>query len=494
VSELDRRQLLARAGQVSLVAGAATLLASGCGESEATATTPTAEASRTPNLAGLRKVVKGTVYTRSTPGFTTERTVFNTNYAGTVPLAVVRASSAADVAATIKWAAYYGVPIRARSGGHSYGGFSTVQNGVVVDLRSLNAIKVGKGSAQIGAGNNLWSVYSRLARSGVMVPGGSCPTVGFAGLALGGGMGLAGRKYGLTSDNIKGVQVVTADGKIRNATGSSASDLLWASQGGGGGNFGITTAFTMQTHTAPTVSHFRATWPWSEAESVLGAWLSFGPKSTSNLTSICSLLGQGGATPLVIVEGQYFGTQSQLQGVIAPLLRDAPGGSVSYGTTDYLGAVEYFGGCSASSCGTYSPQAFTANSSYVQKVFPSGGLRAAISAVEHLGVGSLLFDCYGGAINDVATSKTAFAHRDMLACIQFYCNGGGSTVRGWLDNAHQVLKPYVSTSAYANYIDPTLKGYQTAYYGSNLPRLRTIKKKYDPQNLFAFPQGITPAS
>lgn len=156
--------------------------------------------------------------------------------------------------------------------------------------------------------------------------------------------------------------------------------------------------------------------------------------------------------------------------------------------------VKRWAGClgeSAGQCSAYQPQAFNAGSSYVSKVFPAAGLKAAVRAVERSNAGALLFDCYGGAINEVGATKTAFAHRSELACIQYYVNGSGN---GWLTQAKRDLQPYVSTSAYVNYIDPTLRGYQTAYYGANLPKLRTVKKTYDPHNLFAFKQGITPAS
>lgn len=506
---LDRRTFLVRTGRLA-AAGVTLPLLAGCGEDSVGTSAATAAqapkpktaagiaaAKRTPNISGLRKVVKGTVYTRNTPGFSAERRIFNTRFAGVVPLAVVRAASVADVAATVKWAAYYGVPITARSGGHSYAGYSSVKGGVVVDVRNLHSISLGSGgTARIGAGNNLWAVYSTLAAKRLTVPGGSCPTVGIAGLALGGGMGLAARKYGLTLDSVKAVQVVTADGKVRNANAGSAEDLYWACRGGGGGNFGIATQFTMQTHPAPNCAYFTASWPWSEAEAMLGAWQRHAPHLSANLTTICSLLGAT-QPPQARMLGQFFGTEAQLRATLAPILKDAPGGSVTYGTSSYLDLVKRWAGCygqSNAQCSAYAPEAFNAKSSYVTKAFSSAGLKAAVRAVERPGGGDLLFDGYGGAINNVAANKTAFAHRSEIACIQYYVNGSGSGPANWLKAAHNDLKPYVSTAAYSNYMDPTLAGYQTAYYGSNLTQLRKIKKKYDPTNLFKFPQGITPAS
>ena len=109
------------------------------------------------------------------------------------------------------------------------------------------------------------------------MPGGSCPSVGVAGLALGGGHGLAGRRWGLVTDNIRALTIVTADGRIRQVTADSDEDLFWASQGGGGGNFGIVASLTMQTHRTRGAAYFFISFPWSQASQVLAAWQAFAP-------------------------------------------------------------------------------------------------------------------------------------------------------------------------------------------------------------------------
>jgi len=249
----------------------------------------------------------------------------------------------------------------------------------------------------------------------------------------------------------------------------------------------------MATHPAPNCAWFTAQWSWSRAEEVLEAWLRFAPKSSSNLTSICSLLGTGGGTPEVRVLGQFFGSESALRKTLAPFLRDAPGSTVQYGVSSYMTLVRKWAGCTSNAqCSAYAPEAFNAGSAYVSKPFSAAGARAAVRATERANAGALLFDCYGGAINRVGPTKTAFAHRNQIACIQYYVSGSGGGPASWLASAKQDMKPYVSSSAYVNYIDPTVKGYQTAYYGQNLPQLRRIKKKYDPHTLFKFPMMITP--
>ena len=131
------------------------------------------------------------------------------------PAMVARPLDARDVRDAIRFTVGHGLPVRARSGGHSYAGYSTLNGGVVLDLRLLNDIAFdrGTGTATVSAGVQLIDLYSSLASHGVTVPGGSCPSVGVSGVTLGGGMGLAGRRFGLTLDSVVALQIVTADGQ-----------------------------------------------------------------------------------------------------------------------------------------------------------------------------------------------------------------------------------------------------------------------------------------
>jgi hypothetical protein len=134
--------------------------------------------------------------------------------------------------------------------------------------------------------------------------------------------------------------------------------------------------------------------------------------------------------------------------------------------------------------------AFAGASDYLAAVPSPARLAKFADVVEARGAssGALLIDAYGGAINRVKPAATAFVHRNMLASIQYYAGGAGA--RAWVDSSRAALKPAVSGAAYVNYIDPHLVNWQQAYYGANLARLRTVKKKYDPHNLFHFPQSI----
>ena len=441
---LTRREL-ARTGAV---AGAALALPSWAADAFAQAP-----------LRQLRRAVRGPVLT---PG-NSSKLLYNERYDGIRPLAVLRAANAGDVQEAVRWAARNDVPIGARSGGHSYAGYASVRGGLVVDLRRLDGISVsrGSGNAKVGPGAQLIDVYRRLARAGGTVPAGSCPSVGIGGHALGGGMGLAGRRFGLTCDNVTSLRIVTADGKLRTCDANTNADLYWACRGGGGGNFGIVTSYTLKTHAVGSASWFFISWPWASAGPALAAWQALAPDTTGKLTSIFTL-GTGGSGPAVTAIGQYFGSASQLGRLVRPLTA-VSGARFSSGTSGYFALMKRWAGCatqSTASCHTAGtepggrlPRArFAAKSDYVGNPLSSAGRAAMIGAIERRqrqgnGSGSLLLDAYGGAINRVAADATAFVHRDVMFGVQelaYFGSGGQSAALSWLQSTHAALAPYTT--------------------------------------------------
>ena len=497
---VDRRAFLIGAG------GALLTLASGCGSAATTQEAGSrirsgARIVKAPKGAPstLQQAIRGHVFQRGQPGFTAAAHVYNPRFDNVLPTAVARPVDSVDVRNAIRFTVAHNVPVRARSGGHSYAGYSTLSNGVVLDLRKLNAITVNQsaGTATIGAGAQLIDVYAGLANAGATLPAGSCPSVGVSGVTLGGGFGLAARHFGLTADNLIAVQIVTADGRLRTVNQTTDSDLLWALKGGGGGNFGVVTDFTFTIHPLPaSAAYFNVQWPWSSAGEAIAAWQSWAPHATDKATSILHL--NSGATPTINANGQYLGSSSALPGLLGPLLA-VPGAQLtSHVNLAYLPLQLLLAGCSTktlAAChtvgtapgGTLPRNTFNAKSDYVAKPLSNAGRAAMIAAVQAPGAGSLLCDCYGGAVNRVAPTATAFVHREQLFCIQYY--GVGSTA-SWIDQAWTKLRPYVSGQAYQNYIDPTLKGWPQAYYAQNFKRLQQTRKRIDPHHYFNFPQAI----
>jgi FAD/FMN-containing dehydrogenase len=453
-------------------------------------------------LRELRAAVRGRVVVPRD----SSRLVYNTRFDGRRPDAVVHVESTADVAAAVRWANRFDVRLVARSGGHSYAGYSSTADGVVLDLARLDGIRVSAGRATVGPAARLIEVQRALTRRGLSVPAGSCPTVGIGGLALGGGYGLAARRFGLTSDNLVAARVVTADGRVRHVDADANEDLFWACRGGGGGNFGIVTSLTLQTHRAPGAAYFFVSWPWSQAGEAIAAWQRFAPEAPPALTSILSLGTTGGAgAPRVAALGQYFGEPAALRRLVRPLTRVA-GATLSTGSSTYFTMVLRWAGCldgGIAGCRRSTRSSFLAKSDLVDEpVGPSGRARM-IDWIERrqrtpeLGSGALLLDAYGGALNRPASDATAFAHRDMLFSLQYlaYFDGAaaGRASRRWINGAWRALRPHASGRAYQNYIDPELDRWQSAYYGPNLERLRAIKRQVDPDFRFRFPQAIPPA-
>ena len=460
-----------------------------------------------PRLRALQQAVDGQVITRSSPGYASGRLLFNERFDAIRPLAVLRATNAGDVAKAIRWARKYGIRLAARSGGHSYAGYSTAQNGLVIDLGRLNRIASDPSNrtATIGAGARLIDVYARLAADGVTIPAGSCPTVGVGGLALGGGVGFASRRFGTTCDNVLSLRIVTADGRMRRCDARTNADLYWACRGGGGGNFGVVTSFLFRTHAVGRASYFVLSWPWSSAAEAVEAWQSFAPRAPDELFSVCRLAA-GSTKPTVSAFGQFFGTPAALTALIAPLLA-VPGARLSVGSSAYLDLMLRWAGClgdTLAEChlppvGSLRREWFAAKSDYVATPLPPTAvatLRHWVEKRQGHGVGAVIMDSYGGAINRVPAAATAFVHRHQLFSLQYFTSSvsqaGHGPALAWVRGVRAALQPWVSGYAYQNYIDPELKTWEHAYYGSNYARLRAVKRAYDPDGFFRFAQSVRP--
>jgi hypothetical protein len=494
VHTLDRRELLgAAAGAVAAGAGLGRLAdALGAG--------------RDPRVAELARLVSGPVFAPGSSGYGAARLVYNERFDGVRPLAVVRVNDVKDVQATIGWAQRNGVAIVPRSGGHSYAGWST-GTGVVVDLGRLRGIRVEGGSTVVGAGRRLIDVYAALAGKGVTIPAGSCASVALGGLALGGGIGLASRKLGTTADAIESLRIVTADGRLLTCDERHHPDLFWACRGGGGRNFGIVTDFRLRTAPVSNAAYFFATWPWSAGPTIIPAWQRWAPNATDDLMTLCRL-STGPSGPTLQIFGQYFGPEGHLPGLLRTLTNASPPVRYSSGTSSYLDLMLRWAGClgrSSAAChlvaehGTLARATFAAKSDYVRTPFPAAAVRALQQGIERRqttshGSGSVIMDSYGGGIAEVDPDATAFVHRRPLHSMQYLAYWGAAQHQQpslvWLRAWHASVHPYVTGGAYVNYTDPELEHWQSAYYGSNYARLLVVKRRYDPDRLFRFPQAI----
>ena len=447
------------------------------------------------------------------PTYAIDRELYDPVYDSVRPAGIAYCANPSDVARSIAFALEHGLPFTARSGGHSYAGYSTT-TGLVIDVSLMSQLVVTGTIANVGAGARLIDVYSGLPQRGVSVPGGSCPSVGIAGLALGGGIGVVGRLHGLTSDNIVGLNVVTADSRTVVANATTNSDLFWACRGGGGGNFGVVTGFQFSTFPVGQVALFGLRWPWAAAAQVLPAWLEWSSTRPDQMWSNCLLSAAPGfSTPSLYVGGVWVGTEADAQAQVAALINQvgAPS-SQSFGQHNYEQAMYIEAGClglSQAAChlagkypgGTLPRYVAVAKSDILNAPLDTAGVQAVLAGIEERqqqgGPGAVAYDSWGGVINRVPESATAFVHRKAIASAQydatFSAGVAPSTVQqaqAWLNSWYATLRPYVSGEAYQNYIDPSLANWQQAYYGSNLARLKQVKKKWDPDDVFHFAQSI----
>jgi hypothetical protein len=504
--QINRRSLLvAGLGATAAVAACSTPGKPAAAPTSAPATTTpgpatTSAAARPVDLARLAKRLRGPLVTPAAAGYDLARRSYNPLYDGRRPVAVALCASAADVRACVTAAAGSTTPIAARSGGHSYAGYSTPDNALVVDLAGLSGVHVNSdGSAVVGAGARLIDVYTALAAAGRCLPAGSCPSVGVAGLTLGGGIGVLGRKYGLTCDRLTSATVVTADGHARTVSASVEPDLFWALRGGGGGNIGIVTSFTFATVPAPELTVFQLGYPASAIADAFGAWQPWLRSAPDELWSNLNITSGSGCT----IAGCYVGSPASLNPMLDKLIGRI--GQPGYRTVlarNYLDTMRRFAGCASESAATcqarthgadWLRESFVASSRMVTRDVDPARLAAVSAGHPNLHV---IVDGLGGAIGRVAPAATAFPHRAASASVQIYLK---TTVSGRAAAARQVgqvrdaLGPVVGTGAYVNYVDAALPDWAIAYYGANLPKLRTVAQRYDPDRVFTFAQAINHA-
>nr|WP_158077415.1 FAD-binding oxidoreductase [Amycolatopsis keratiniphila] len=409
-------------------------------------------------------------------GYDNAKRVFNPAFDGLKPAAIANCVKPEDVQEAVSAAARR-VPIAARSGGHSYAGYSVPDGGLMIDLGGMSSVDVQGERVVIGAGAKLKNVYATLGAAGRCLPAGSCPSVGIAGLTLGGGIGVLARKYGLTCDHLVSAQVVTADGKLRTASAESEPELFWALRGGGGGNFGVVTSFTFRTDPAPSaVSVFSLRFPAGSAEDVLAAWQRWLPEAPPELWA--NVVLSGGSPVGARVSGCYVGDSASL----GKLLDGLPGATRSVKQLDYLGAMKYFSG-------SESRQSFVASSRILEEPADPAKLTSVLKGRR---VMDLLVDGLGGAVADVAPDATAFWHRKAIGSVQIYSQADTRNRSAATDSVAEVVTGLGLGGGYVNYIDPALPDWMTAYYGDNATRLKQVAKSYDPDKVFGFAQAVTP--
>ena len=461
----------------------------------------------------LERGLGGEIVRPGQDGYDLARLTYNSLFDGVRPQAVARCRTGSDVREVLAFARRFGMPITARSGGHSYAGYSTGP-GVVVDLSPLNSIEVSGDRATVGSGAKLIDVYDQLIARGICIPGGTCPTVGIAGLTLGGGIGVLGRAHGLTADCLVAARVVSADGRVLECDAQRHSDLFWALRGGGGGNFGIVTSFTFRAHRTQPVDRLHLSWNPGHAREVLSGWQAWSRALPESVWSGLVLRpgppeGQG-PTAWATVVCLDSEADRHAAGLAAAVGREPSTRTVQ--STGYRELMLTMAGCderSVSECrlkahgpeGTLERSAYVAASDFFDHPLPPDGVDAMIRGARPGGkrIGVVILDAMGGAIGRVPSEATAFVHRSALFSAQYFTSLPRGTpaealdeASAWQQELRKAMRPWSSGRAYQNYVDPRLGGWERAYYGRNHERLVRVKAAYDPEWVFRFPQGIPP--
>ncbi|MEE4578717.1 FAD-binding oxidoreductase [Paenibacillus polymyxa] len=438
----------------------------------------------------------GRIVIPGNPSYNMARMEFNRRFSK-FPRVIVFCQRTQDVINAVKWARERGIRLRVRSGRHSYEGFSTVNGGIIIDVSEMNKVTVDRKNrvAIVQTGNPLARVYKKLWNKRVAIPAGTAPDVGVAGLTLGGGIGLLSRKYGLTCDNLKQVKMVVASGrygaKTIVANSKKHPDLLWASRGGGGGNFGVATEFTFRVRPISKVSIYSITWKWSNLEKVLPAWQRWAPSVTNRLTSTIEVAAKQVGT--IVSTGQLLGGAEELRRLIRPLLRAGTPVKVMVKTVPFIEATHFF----AESDLNLEPK-FKITGAYGFQPLPPEGVRIirdflAKAPNRHSSVWSQSLGGARSAVSRVSPTATAYPHRKAETIYELSARwrNSGEQERNiqWVERFRKALRPFVKGN-YVNFPDLQIKNWPKAYYGVNFGRLKQVKRKYDPHNVFHFAQSI----
>ncbi|MHA5052339.1 FAD-binding oxidoreductase [Streptomyces sp. SD15] len=466
------------------------------------------------NWSALAKDLDGALVRPGDSSWPSARQLYNTRFDSLKPTAVAYVAHAEDIRTTLAYARAHSIPLSIRNGGHSYAGWSSGNGRLILDVSQLNKIRASGGEAVVGAGSKLIDVYRALAAKGVTIPAGSCPTVGVSGLTLGGGHGVVSRAYGLTCDSLTQATLITADGKQLTADATENKDLFWALRGAGNGNFGVVTELRFKTHPAPQGVSAYMTWPWARAAAVVKAWQEWGPSQPDEIWSSCHLANAAGGTPTVSIAAFSLGTYGELQNAVDRLADTigAPASSVSLKKRSYEESMEVYAGCSSfatdaqchlpgstpgrSPQGALGRETYAARSDFFDRSISAAGIQTLLNQISSVrgGAGSIALTALGGAVNRVSPTATAFVHRRSRMLAQYIASWqagtSGTTAQSWLTSAHTAMARHASGAAYQNYTDATLANWRKAYYGDAATRLTALKKQYDPNRVFSFPQAL----
>lgn len=419
------------------------------------------------------------------------------------PMAIVFARHTGDVVNALAWSRNNDVQVRARSGRHCLEGWNAVDGGIVIDVSEMKSVAVdaAAGTATVGAGLNQLEAVTALGAAGLAAPTGTEGTVGLVGATLGGGFGLLTRNFGMASDNLLAAEVVVAPeaggAEVITADETTNADLLWALRGAGNGNFGIVTALTYRVHPLTRTVYITATWPGIAAlREVFETWQHWAPECDNRLTSQLEIHRDN----IMLIAVLAAGSEQEAMHLLAPILAvGVP--EVSMTNADW---AENYAGFQIPKDREPANWKFTSHFAYGPFPAEAIGVIGSFMAKAPTADCNYFTNAFGGAVRgSEPPGGSAFAHRGAL----FYAEPGAAWgTRGgvpatedpltgpcldWIAEFTGALAPYAH-GGYVNVPNAGAANWANDYWGAHVDRLRGIKAKYDPDNVFSFEQSIQP--
>ena len=435
----------------------------------------------------------GEVVCAGDPGYEAARTGWNRLYSR-YPEAIVFCSDTQDVVNAVRWAREQGIAMRARSGRHSLDGWSSVDGGVVIDVSRMKSVTIDEAAhtATVGTGLTQKEVVPGLGQRGFIIPTGSEGGVGLGGVVLGGGFGLLTRSMGLACDNLLAAEIVVADGpcsaKVVEASDHVNSELLWACRGGGGGNFGIATSYTLKVRDLAHVEYAVARWTGhDDLAALLHTWQRDAPVADERLTSALEIDSTAVELSAVLHGGTRQALDDQLRSLLSigrpEVTHMDDAWPTIYQHVDRAPELPFW----------------KFYSQFVSQPFPDEAIDLICRYMANTPSPASNFYCssFGGAVRQAPPGGSAFPHRDAL----FYCEPGAawedptlhSKALSWACDFWRELRPF-GDGAYVNVPNAPAADWEHDYYGANRERLRQVKATYDPTNVFRFEQSVPPAA
>jgi len=455
-----------------------------------------------PAVDQLRERVRAPVITSGDPGYDEARAVHNGMF-DKHPDVVIRAEQAADVIAGVNFARDAGLTLAVRGGGHSAPGFGTCDGGVVIDLSLMRTVYVDPAAATARAGGGAtWGDFNYATHAfGLATTGGIVSTTGVAGLTLGGGIGYLSRPYGLSIDNLLSAQVVTADGRVLQASRDENADLFWALRGGGG-NFGVVTEFEFQLHPVDDVYAGLFLYELESARDLMRFFAEFIPTAPEAYGAFPAFQI---APPLPFIPADrvgdtfcaaivhWAGPLAEGEQALAPFRAIAPVVAEMAGPMPYPALNSAFDALFPKGIRSYWKGSFLRGlpDAAIDQHLVHGARVPEVSATMHLYP-------INGACHRVGPDESAFAYRDATfaqVIVAAWQDPGADDARiRWVRDYYEATRPYAEPGGYVNFMAGDDGGRVRDNYAGHYRRLAEIKARYDPANLFHLNQNIVPAA